>query len=304
MIPTVDLTGNALKYFQTAYTLIPLLKLRRLKVTEKFNDVIEKGFKFLEIPGIPDFRRDALSMAAIAYVLNDNTEQANKLLERVEMFRMNDKKYEKKACMKLLASDNNCHRRHTAYTAIAYLMMNKTTKAGPLVNNLLEKNYGDYYHDPSFEYAVSIEAIARMALKSKGRVTDFKVQVTNENNFMKELHITKKSSWEPHFVTLPDFSLNAKVNVSGSGFASVLIRKEVTVFVNQTSKLFDITVIRNETGGRKNEEIIQICATYNPKEPAHTLNTLTNVIYDIEFPSGYAYKEIVNMRTDQIKVGV
>jgi len=106
-------------YFQTAYAAIAFLKIQKY-ITKSYIDVIDKCFNYLKgINAVLELDKEAYAVAAIAYILNGDLVQAQKLLNEVEKDVIKIDKNRK--CYKIARNETSCNLRHTSFVAIAYL---------------------------------------------------------------------------------------------------------------------------------------------------------------------------------------
>jgi len=288
-------------YFQTAYVLISFLKMKNF-VTKNYDDVIRKGFNYLTgINSVSTSDKEAFAVAALAHALNGNTNEAQRLLDEVEKDKI--KIDSNRKCYKLSQSQTVCHLRHTSYVAIAYMTMNKPNEAKALVTWILNQYRAITYYYYTYDVAITTEAISRFLItKEISLPTDFTVTLTNEMDFNKVVHITKANQKDTHEVAYPDYTLRPKISVKGSGYCSITNIIENTVALDQSSTKFRLQVTPLAASGT-NERIVRVCATYQPREDDISLETLFNVIYDVEMPSGYSYMDIDKLHTKpEIKV--
>ena len=288
-------------YFQTAYVLIPFLKFKRF-VNKNYDDVINRGFSYLNgISSGSSTDRETHSIAAFAYALNGNFPKALALLAEAEKYYK--KLSERHICLRNSAADNNCNIRHTSYAVIAYVAMNKFEEAKRLCVWILDSYKSNKFYSNTYSYAVSTEAISRFLIaRQVSQITDFKVTVSNEQSFNKVVHITNANQKDEVEIIYPDYTLEAKMSIQGNGFCSITKIMQSTVALQQSSSKFSLNVTPLAVS-RTNERTVRVCATYQPREDEISLQTLFNVIYDVEMPSGYTFKEIVNIASKpEIKV--
>ncbi|XP_070504939.1 murinoglobulin-1-like [Chironomus tepperi] len=280
------------EYSKTAFILIPFLKFKTT-FSNGYDDVINKAFTFLNgINSESEVDMETLSIAAFSYALNGQHDQAQKLLDEAEN---NAVKIGSKRCFKLSRNQWNCNLRHTSYAALAYLTMNKTDEAKPLVSYIL----GEYRMLKSlrhtFNYAIATEVIAKLLIirQKSALKTDLTVTLPMEYNFNGHARITEANNKNPVEVVFPHNISQLKITINGTGFCSITNIIENTVVTPKKSSKF-ITSVETLNGSYSNEEIVQVCATYQPLyyEDGHNL---FSVIYDVEMPSGYFYKGINNM---------
>ncbi|XP_070504812.1 CD109 antigen-like [Chironomus tepperi] len=287
-----SIPSNRDPYFQTAYILIPFLKFRNY-VNKNYDAVINKGFSYLNgITSGSSSDMESYSIAAYAYALHGNHEMAKSLLKQTEKHKKEISKT--KHCLNSL-SDNNCNIRHTSYAVIAYLTMNMVREAKPFSAWIMDSYKTNKYYSNTYSYAVAAEAISKFLIANPPDLkTDFTVTLTNEMDFNKVIHVTKANQKNEVEVIYPDYTLAARMSIQGSGFCSITKIMESTIALTQSSSKFTLSVTPR-AGSSTSERIVKVCATYQPKEDEVSLETIFNVIYDVELPSGYIYEEIVNL---------
>lgn len=291
------------KFFQTSFVLIPFLKLKGY-ITKSYKDVINKGFNYLNsMENRLKTDNEGLSIAAYAYALNGQHDEALKLLNEI-----NDDRLEisqKQKCLKISRSDSKCDIRHTSYAAIAYFTMNDRANAKPLINWLLESHNLNKYYSNTHSYAIATEAIAKLASSMRSDGTNFKVTLKNEADFIKVVDIEQNNRQNPVEVDFPEYSLLASMTTSGRGYCSITTIIERTVALGRTTPDFKVNIKSSAKKRNSNERIIKVCATYDPQGDQN-LSFLKNVIYDVEMPSGYIYLTVVDyeVRAHDIKVRI
>lgn len=288
-------------YFQTAYILIPFLKFRGY-VNKNYNDVINKGFNYLNgITRSTSTDKEVYTIAAYAYALNGNHNMAKTLLAEAEKHYVQIDKHKK--CLRSSQADMTCKIRHTSYAVVAYLTMNMYEQAKALTVWILNTYRPNGWLSNTYDYAVSTEAISKFLIaKDISKTTDFTVTLTNEQTFHKLVHVTQANQKDEVEVVYPDYTLDARMAIKGSGYCSITKILESTVELKTTASKFILTVtpLAASSGTQRT---VRICATYQPREDEISLQTLFNVIYDVKIPSGYTYTEIVGMGSKpEIKV--
>ncbi|XP_070504806.1 CD109 antigen-like [Chironomus tepperi] len=282
-------------YFQTAYVLVPFLKIRNMKfVTKSYDDVINKCFNYLTgINAVSETDKEAYGLAALAYAINGSETEAERMLNEVEKSIIQIDK--KRKCYKITKAENKCHMRHTSYVAISYLTLNRTEEAKKLITWLLGSYRAYSAYEYTYDVAITTEAIAKFLMTLEVHpVTDLTVILTNEMDFKKELTITAKNQKDTQEVIFPHYTLHPMVTFKGTGYSSVTLIVESTVSIEQQGASPFIVTVKPDKS-TSNIRTVQICATYSPNEDSRHLQTLVNVIYDVEMPSGYTYTDIVNL---------
>jgi len=136
----------------------------------------------------------------------------------------------------------------------------------------------------------STEAISKFLIARPSSLpTDFTVTLTNEFDFNKTVHITKNNQEESVEVDFPDYCMDPKISIKGSGFCKITKIVENSIEVGQMSSKFNLD-IKALAESKPNERIVRVCAKHNDKS-----QTLTNVVYDVEIPNGYAYSHIIDL---------
>ncbi|XP_070504792.1 thioester-containing protein 1 allele S3-like [Chironomus tepperi] len=284
---------NLLKDQQTSIISEVSQAIFRNFVNKNYDAVINKGFSYLNgiTSGSPS-DMESYSIAAYAYALLGNHKMAKSLLKQTEKHKkeFNTKKY----CLKS-SFDTDCNIMHTSYAVIAYLTMNMTREAKPFSAWIMDSYKPNKYYSYTNTYAVAAEAISKFLIANPSTAkTDFTVTLTNEMDFNKVIHVTKANQKNEVEVIYPDYTLNPQFSIQGSGFCSITKIMESTIALTQSSSKFTL-LVTTRGGSSTREKIVKVCATYQPKEDEVSLETIFNVIYDVELPSGYVYKEIVNL---------
>ncbi|CAG9810251.1 unnamed protein product [Chironomus riparius] len=283
------------KYFQTAYILIPFIKFRKYFNTT-YDDVINKGFASLDIPLKSEV--SALSVAALAYGLNGNKSKATSLLEEIKKSMIDGGKGEK--CFKIMRNETKCDVRHTSYAMLAYMAINETVVAKELVTFLLKEHNVNLYYSNTHPHAIATEAVSTAMQGGKKIKTDFTVQLQNEGDFNKTVHVTSNNIKDTIEVEFPEYSSEAKIKSLGHGYCAITTIIEKTTKLDQANSKFTLNV-KTYSGSVSSEAIVNVCATYNANiDDNGGSQSIFNVIYDVEFPSGYVYEELIgiNQKTE------
>ncbi|XP_070504691.1 CD109 antigen-like [Chironomus tepperi] len=290
--PEFDRTGSKSNYFETAFILIPFLKLRKTEIGKKYENQITNAFKYLKSNrnNIGDSKM-GLALAAYAFGLAGETIEAKNLLDELQSASVSHS--ENKKCFKIKRSSESCDMRHTSYAALAYLAIDDISNAAKLVNWLVKDLNLKYLYSNTHEYAVATEPIAKIATILKVDNTDIKVTVKNERNFTASASITKKNADQMQFFEFPEYSQNVISFAEGHGYCSITTLYEHLIKISRLSSSFSLTVTPKISAGSKFDSKIQICAQFN-----HPLySSLVNVIYEVEMPSGYVYAGIDGLET-------
>jgi len=297
-MPPFKGSSDSKQTFQTAYVLIPFLKFQNM-VKKKYDDVIRKGFEFLDESSLKS-DENALAVAAIAYGLHGDVSKSKNLLKKIEELTLSPDGLK---CYKTMKNLTSCDLKHTSYTMLAYLSINMTSEAMKSVTWLLRIHNKNQYFSNTHDHAIATEAIAKVLSGTRVGATDFKVILHNEGNFNETIHITKENIKKTFEVEIPDYSLIANVTAFGAGICSITKIVEKTTKLEVTKSKFSLNVTAH-LGIVENEAFVNICATYHAKlDVEGGKQTLFNVIYDVEFPSGYAYSEVVDeQKKTEIKV--
>ena len=273
------------EYFETAYIVHAFLKASKI-IRKKYNDVISKSFVFLNSnSSMLKSTKDGLSMAAYAFALNGRKDKATALLNQVEQEAYVNGSMK---CFKITRS-SDCDITHTCYAMMAYVKIGEADKALPIFNWLTQNHNKEKYSSNTYTYAIATEAIAEIAKLGTISTTDFTVTLRNEADFFKTIHITEKNIKDVYEEEFPEYSKQFNITASGVGFCSITTIIEKSVMINVTKTKFDLKV------APLNENTVQVCATYNPGE--ETSASVLNVIYDVEFPSGYIFLKIIDLET-------
>lgn len=282
------------EYFRTAYILIPFLKLKK-HVTKNYDDVITKGFAYLShirYASVKD--KEAYSVAALAYSLNNQNDKAYDLLNEVEKDVIRIDKVKK--CFKLSRSQTKCDLRHTSYAAVAYLTLNRIDKAKTLISYIHNEFKNIKNISTKQNFGIATEALVKFLIAQPVYLsTNFTVTLTNELNFKEVVHITAENQNDSVDVYYPDYTADGKITIQGSGFSSITKITEISIEMRRIMSKFILIV--NVPRSTSNTRTVQVCATYKPDNDYNSKNTLS-VIYEVEMPRGYIYEEVVGMITN------
>ncbi|XP_070504782.1 uncharacterized protein [Chironomus tepperi] len=279
-------------YFQTAYVLISFLKAKKF-VTNSYQDVIDKAFKYLDSKSIRNLVDiEGKSIAAYAYALNKEDgaaiDTAKDFLDGIEEVMIDYGG--NKRCFKIERSSSNCDMRHTAYAAMAYLTLDDIGKAMPLIYWMI-KEYNFYmYQGYTYNTAILSEPIADAAVALGVDFTNFEVTLKSDNKPLKSLKFDKRNNNYEEIPFIPN-TLSLDVTVDGTGFCSVTRVDEIIITEATMIDLFTVTVTPS-TSNTQNEKIVTVCASYNSTDQEK--DSILNVVYEVEFPSGYIYGGIVD----------
>ncbi|XP_070504802.1 CD109 antigen-like [Chironomus tepperi] len=287
--------GNTQQYFETAYILVSFLKAKSL-VDKDYSDVIDKAFSYLDNDkNKHSVDNEGLSIAAYANVLEGSYERKLTAMELMDTIEKSSIEYKNnKKCLKIRPNDDKCSLRHTAYTALVYLKLDQIHKAMPLIYWLLKSYNFQTYNGYTYNVAIMTEPIAEAAIYLQTDSTDFEVMLKDELNFEKSLRITKENSTEAHKILFPSYSKLFSSTASGHGYCSITKITEKIYSQSKSSAAFEVTVgvMVNATNLRPKEKVVQICAEFDASNS--DFFTLSNVIYEVEMPSGYIYVGMVD----------
>ncbi|KAL7011303.1 hypothetical protein ACKWTF_014220 [Chironomus riparius] len=281
---------NTQNYFQTAFVLISFLKAQKI-VTNSYMDVIDKAFIYLDDESNRySVDSEGLSIAAYAYALGieydeGRENEAKKLLDTIERAKV-DYGGNKK-CFKIKTASTECHMRHTSYAAMAYLKLNEIDKAMPLIYWML-KEYNFYiYQGYTYNSAILSEPIADATIALGVDVTDFEVALTSEDKPYKKFKFTNKNVNDYHEVPFIPNVNKISMIVEGTGFCTVTRVNEFMVEEAEINNQFSVTITPKASEG-----IVNVCASYSSTESNQ--NSILNVVYEVEFPTGYIFAGVVN----------
>lgn len=148
----------------------------------------------------------------------------------------------------------------------------------------------------------------RMSVKITGNCdksdyTDFLVTITNKNDFSEVVRITDHNTDTLIEVLLPEYTTYAIASMKGTGFCSITVITENHIILENFNPKFNlnITTLKSDVN---NEANVRVCADYDPKsDDLLSIQTLIKVIYDVEMPNGYVYKELIDeCQKPEIKV--
>jgi len=296
-VPDLDRSdrGNTPEYFETAYILVTFLRVKEL-IDKDYSDVIDKAFKYLDNENNKHtVDNEGLSVAAYANILEGSYERkliAMELLDTIEKSAIDYKNNKK--CFKIKPQDEKCSLRHTAYAAMVYLKLKEIHKAMPLIYWLLKSYNFQTYNGYSYNVAIMTHPIAEAAIYLQTDMTDFEVILKDELNFEKSLRITKENSTEAHKILFPSYSKIFNSSAYGHGYCSITKITEKIYSQSKSSAVFEIsaTIIANSTSLKSKEKVVRVCAEFDASNS--DFFTLSNVIYEVEMPSGYVYVGILN----------
>ncbi|XP_070499789.1 thioester-containing protein 1 allele R1-like [Chironomus tepperi] len=281
-----DEYDKSIKYFATAYCLVPFLRHREM-LGSQYDDFIRDGLEYLKGLdnrfGISSY---GLSVAAYVFALNKDRNSSQVLLGELEIFTYRDGN---KKCYKISEKDADCLIRHTAFAALALIQLDMLTEAEPVVNWLLSKSYFDGMR--MNDDAIITEAVAEMAIKLKTSDTNLNVVVRNERDFRKSVIIKDFNSHIQQNVQLPIDSESAAYKISGTGYCTITMFFEIIVTVPSSVPKFTITINTDVPSPGTNQRIVNVCGRFNDDKFKPKV-TIVNVIYEIGMPSGYTFYKI------------
>lgn len=298
--PELNGCSKSTLYFQTAFVLIPFLKFKK-QFNISYDEVINKSFSYLNA-AVNETRsnEEGLSVAALAYALHDNHDKARSILTKVSktIIEINiDQK-----CCKTSLKQTKCDLRHTSYTAIAYLMLNETENAKPLVNWLTLSLQNNKRFEATHSHAIATEAVAKYLSIVPAKQTNLTISVRNDLGFEKNVTITNEIGSNNEKIPLPSNTSAINIKTSGIGFLSVTTMIQRTILTSQSSSKLNLTVTPLVSTA-KNFKIVEVCATYHPTDINSMSQTLANVIYDIEMPTGFIYSNVMDSK-EQVEIKV
>lgn len=290
--PTMNSGDSATQiYFQTAYVLISLIKHRDYSVGD-YTSYRTRAFTYLDSPSKKlNIQPEAMSVAAYAYALNNETSKAEELMKEVEKHVIKDGPKEK--CFKYSTQSSSCDIRHTAYSILAYVAMNQTTKARPLVLGLLKKFSLATSFQSTHGYAIAAEAIATLLSETKVAETDFTVTLKNDYDFERIMTFNALNSSYTGEVIFPDYSKRAYISSTGNGYCTVLTVIESMIRLPTIKSYFNIKIKPTVSLNKIRE--IEFCANHIANAEHGT--NINDVRFEIDMPSGYIFKEMLDRQS-------
>lgn len=287
-------------YFQTAFILISLLKAQEF-VDKDYLDVINKAFSFLDSKTNRNpIDYEGVSIGAYAYALgmkhdSSREEVAIEFLRQLENAKVDHG--DSKKCYKIKINSKACDMRHTAYAAMAYLKLDDVKSAMPLIYWLLKEF--NFYSLSGYTYNTAIlsEPIAEAAVALGVKSTDFEVTLNDRHRLNKSFKYTNANKNDRHEVKFIPNTKYIDMTVEGTGYCSITRIDETVVTEHILSPSFTVDIDSNIESTRSNERIVKICAMYNSTGLTET--SIVNVIYEVEFPTGYVYAGILNEKKQQ-----
>lgn len=275
-------------YFQTAYALIPFIKMKNLKfLTKNYDIVIEKGLKFIRHEYYEMNRdREANSIAAIAFGQAENS----CAFKNINQFQK---------CCKLSINQDECDLRITSYAAIVHLKTKDFKTAMTLMSYIFEQYNLLKNRQKSHSIAIATEAISTFLIARKNFLsTNLTISFENEHNFKEIFHITDNNQKEISMVRFPKLSRETLIRVEGTGFLLAKIVFEHNIEINgERDKSLGLN-LKTSKGLKDFEKSLQICVMYQPKVITNdTIKTLKYVMTDVEFPNGYVFMELKKVQS-------
>lgn len=290
--PYFDRSDKKSNYAETAFVLIPFLKLRKTSIGSNYQTQITKALNYLKSNNNKlGASKEGIALAAYAFGLVGEIIEAKYLIDNLQDASLGYPGNKK--CFKISKNAEKCDMRHTSYTALAYLAINETSKAAELVNWLVKDLNLKYFYSNTHEYAVATEPIAKIASILKVNKTDFKVTLQNERNFTASVSITKNNADQMHYIEFPEYSQDVISVAEGHGYCSITTLYERLIKIPRLSNTFSLTVTPIKAIKDNFEATFQVCAEYYHDQ----FTALVNVIYEVEMPSGYVFAEIDNLES-------
>jgi hypothetical protein len=291
------------KYFKMAYLVIPFL--RHISIFSNHTMFIDEVFSFLD----SDANRygvnsEGYSIAAYAYALNNNTVAARELLKNniKNLNIMNT--IDNTKCLKLKNTNTECDLIHTCYTALAYIALDDLNEAMPIVK-WIQDQYSHYKTlGTAYRYAMITGVIYAYSTKTKiSDGTNIQVKINDNYGREKNAKLIGGKNEEVYF----EFHAHSKsVNylASGVGYCSIIITFESLLQSPMKGSKFVVTITPdNEI--QNDERTAEICAKYTDTSiNENNLNTMNNVIYEIQVPSGYKFTKIQNYHKIAVNLAV
>ena len=125
--------------------------------------------------------------------------------------------------------------------------------------------------------------------RNKLNKVDFSVTISNKNDFNKVIHVTTED--DPIEIILPENTTTAEASIKGTGFCIITVITQRAFKLFYLDPKFNLEIARLPTS-RHNEAIVRVCASYAPKR--NEFQIIQEVIYDVEMPKGYVYKEVID----------
>lgn len=123
---------------------------------------------------------------------------------------------------------------------------------------------------------------------------NFSIALTNDGDFSEIVNGKDLNGDTPIEVMFPENTTHAKTTINGSGLCTIKFIIEDTISISNPRSHFNLKITPLSSSS-ENEAIVQVCATYYDDEEYSRMKTLPNVIYDVEMPSGYVFKEVIDI---------
>lgn len=123
--------------------------------------------------------------------------------------------------------------------------------------------------------------------------TNYTATFANGIDFNEVFHVTNSNAEIPIEILYPENTRTARIAFRGYGNANLKISIErIFSIIRLNSRLnLELSTLPSTI---ENEEIVRVCVTYQPLKDEMVRPVLSNVVYDVEMPSGYVYKNIIN----------
>lgn len=272
--------------FQTAYALIPFIKMTNLNfLTKSYHDVIENGFSFIRS------RFCAVNNKESKYIVNLATAYYDKT-NYLKFYDSERKSYFHKH-YDILNNLEKCDLTFTSYNAIYLLTVNRYYDAMALMPCIFEQYALFKNNKTSHSIAIAAEAISKFLIARPVYLpTNLKITIENEHNFKNIINITDENQNKITGIDFPKGSKKFKVVIEGTGLLLVNEISEKKITIPMDYKSYFKLDLKTFNGSNDYEKTIQICTTIQSKYNVTKNFTIVNAMSDIEFPPGYVYKKL------------
>jgi hypothetical protein len=292
--------GEVTLFGVKAFTAIPFLKHQDI-FKETYKDIIGKYLETLEKDyNNAEMSKSTLDLAIAAHAFALGGKYKAKLCSDLEMYKF---EYDDKRCYKLKKSNKECNVILTVYMAltnILHVCPEDSSNVFPTIRWLYNKFDKDKSY--SFERAITSEVFAELKKGINSKKTSLRIEIENTlvtNKQFETVEISTENARNVTQIKMSRYSKDIEYSVTGIGFWSIVFVHEFIKTTTVVSSLLALTVKVSNGNASKH---IKVCGSY--KDNQQTKNNELRVFYEIDIPSGYIYKNILEMKEKNLVLNI
>lgn len=179
------------------------------------------------------------------------------------------------------------------YVARAYLHVNDTLKAKPIIKWLIKQRNANGGFSGTYSNVVCMEALSAMAMQFNSAEQNMKIKIENKDGTSKKHHINSSNALELKLIEMPKNTLNVTIEAEGTGYALISTYYEFTKTVDSISNYFDLQV----TPSKANKDELKIISCVTKKNDTEN----DQIMMEFSLSSGYVFmaekSDLMNKKT-------